>query len=249
MTRFAIALGLCAILLPAPALRAQGVVGQVNTLWVVPEQGLAWVEPLIAKRRPGGGLWTVDGFVAQRDLAWSIKCAIWFLSHSPADCPGFDRLWRQHDLYFTWPDPDQKRGGPSAGVAFVVAGYSAMLDLPVKTDVVVTGGVDERGRVLAVGGIERKIPAALTAGMAVLCIPAAGAPSPGSLSVEVARRLRIVTLQTADQAFFEAFGQDGPEGARYDRVETLWHDARQALTRREQAKARLALDGDRLEIK
>lgn len=230
-------------LLPWPASADPGaVVGQVNTVWVIPELGRSWVESLHAHRLPGGGLYQVDGFVAERDLALSIRYAIEYLSRHPAACPGFAERWKRYDLYFTWPDPNMPRGGPSAGVAFAVAAYSALVDLPVRQDVALTGAVEPDGRVLSVGGIEYKVSAARSAGMRTLCVPAQGAPAPAALSLEVVRRLRIVTLETVDQAFFEAFGAAGREIDRYDRVTTLWALLSRHMARREDVAARLALD-------
>ncbi|MCC7493404.1 MAG: hypothetical protein IT204_13700 [Fimbriimonadaceae bacterium] len=221
---------------------ANSVVGEANTLWVVPERNLAWVEPFQARRRPGGGLYTIGGYIAQRDLAWCIAAAMrWLATHSE-DAPGFDRAWKQHDLYFSWPDPDQPRGGPSAGLAVAVAAYSALLDKPVRGDVAFTGAVDPQGHVLPVGGIDRKLPAAIVAGMKTCCIPADGAPAPAALALDTARRLRVVLIRNAGEAFFEAFGTEGPEGERYDRMLTLYQAARQAEAERNWSAARLALD-------
>lgn len=229
------------LLTPAcPAATAQ--VGRVNTLWVVPALRHAWVEPLYAKRKPGGGLYLIDGLTVQRDIGFSARNAIAFLAAGPPGYTGFAAPWRRHDLYFYWNDPDQPRGGPSAGVGFAVAGYSAMLDLPVRDDVAVSGGIDSAGQVGAVGGVEFKIPAALAAGMRTLCLPAVSAPRVQDLTTALARRLRVVACDRAEQAFFEAFGLDGPEADRWDRVDTLYYDLFDAAARGEPVKARLAAD-------
>jgi len=234
-------LAICSCWLPARA-ADHGQVGEANTLWVVPERQLAWVEPLYCRRKDGGKLYQLDGLVVQRDLADSVRYAITYLTEHPEDAPGWDRLWASHDLYFWWPDPDQPRGGPSAGVAFAVAAYSAMLDRPVRRDVAFTGGIAPDGAVLPVGGVPLKIPAALAAGIKTFCLPASSAPEVGTLPFDTARKIRLITLRVAGEAFFEAFGMEGPEAARYDRVTTLWIDAREAIAKRQNVAARLALD-------
>jgi len=235
-------LAVWSLCLPGRLDAAEAQVGEANTLWVVPERQLAWVEPLYARRKDGGRLYQLDGLVVQRDLGESLKYAIAYLSEHPEDAPGWDRLWQTHDLYFWWPDPEQPRGGTSAGVAFAVAAYSAMLDRPVRRDVAFTGGIGPDGAVLPIGGLPLKIPAAVAAGIKTLCLPAAGAPEIGTLPFETARKIRLVTLRVAGEAFFEAFGLAGPEASRYDRVTTLWLDAREAIARRQPVAARLALD-------
>ena len=221
---------------------ADAQVGEANTLWVVPERQIAWVEPLYARRKDGGKLYQLDGLVVQRDLADSVKNAITYLTEHPEDAPGWDRLWETHDLYFWWPDPDQPRGGPSAGVAFAVAAYSAMVERPVRRDVAFTGGIGPDGAVLPVGGLSLKIPAAIASGIKTLCLPAAVAPDPGTLPFNTARTIRLISMRSAGEAFFEAFGLEGLERDRYDRVSTLWRDAREAIAQRQPVPARLALD-------
>ena len=217
-------------------------VGEANTLWVIPELRRAWVEPLLARAVPGGGLFNLQGFVAERDLGRSVKYALRYLERHPDDCPGFATAWRRHDLYFDWLNEQQPRGGPSAGVAFAVAAYSALCQLPVLTEVAFTGALEPDGRVLGVGGLDLKIRASLAAGITTLCLPADGAPPAGAISLEVAQKLRLVALETADDAFYEAFGPSGRDVDRWDRMQTLYVELRRHMQRRERVAARVAAD-------
>jgi hypothetical protein len=225
-----------------PAVAARLPETRVNTVWVVPELRHAWVEPLVAIRKPGGGLYTIEGFVAQRDLGDSLKDAIAFLKARPDRCPGFAENWRKHDHYLTWEDADQPRGGPSAGLAFAVAAYGALLELPARSDVAFTGAVNPDGSVRAIAGLPLKIAACRKAGMRVLCVPAADRLDPAALDLNVAEELRLVAVESADEAFFEAFGVAGPQKARYERMLALYEEHRQARAKRNRMAARLAID-------
>jgi ATP-dependent Lon protease len=61
--------------------------------------------------------------------------------------------------------------GPSAGLAFFLALYSALAHIPLPQDVAVTGEVSLAGSVRAVGGVVEKLYAARQAGMRAIVMP------------------------------------------------------------------------------
>ena len=61
--------------------------------------------------------------------------------------------------------------GPSAGVAFTLAIYSAATGKKIRQDVAVTGEISLQGDVKPVGGIPEKIYGAMQAGMKTVLIP------------------------------------------------------------------------------
>ena len=65
--------------------------------------------------------------------------------------------------------------GPSAGLAFFLALYSALTRTRLPQDVAVTGEVSLAGRVRAVGGVVEKLYAARQAGMRAMILPAENA--------------------------------------------------------------------------
>ncbi|MBI5835053.1 MAG: hypothetical protein HZB16_22340, partial [Armatimonadetes bacterium] len=215
---------------------------RVNTLWVVPELGVSWVEPLIVISKPGGNLYQIDGNLTEYTIANSLRDAVDFLRSAPDKCPGFIEGYRKHDLFFMWEDVDQPRGGPSAGLAFAIGGYAAMVDLPVLGDVAFTGAVDNTGRVKAVAGLALKVKACRQATMRTLCLPAADGVDPATLDIGLCEEIRLVGIERVEDAFFEAFGLAGPRKAEYDRMLNAWNDYRQAKAERRWSAARLALD-------
>ena len=61
--------------------------------------------------------------------------------------------------------------GPSAGLAFFLALYSALTNVPLPQDVAVTGEISLAGNVRAVGGVVEKLYAARQAGMRAIVLP------------------------------------------------------------------------------
>src|ERR1700736_4861066 len=66
--------------------------------------------------------------------------------------------------------------GPSAGLAFFLALYSALVRAPLPQDVAVTGEVSLAGNVRGVGGIVEKLYAARQAGVRAILVPKENAP-------------------------------------------------------------------------
>lgn len=63
--------------------------------------------------------------------------------------------------------------GPSAGTAIFTAMYSALMALPVDSDIAMTGEVSITGNVLPVGGVQEKVNAAMECGATKVFIPRA----------------------------------------------------------------------------
>lgn len=61
--------------------------------------------------------------------------------------------------------------GPSAGTAIAAAVYSAIMNLPVNSDIAMTGELSIRGKVKPVGGVAAKVEAAKLAGINKVLVP------------------------------------------------------------------------------
>jgi Lon-like ATP-dependent protease len=74
------------------------------------------------------------------------------------------------DVYISFVQ-SYKTEGDSASIAIATAVVSAMFEIPVKQNVAMTGSLDLKGQVLAIGGVNQKIEAAIEAGMDKVIIP------------------------------------------------------------------------------
>ncbi|MCX2523060.1 endopeptidase La [Larsenimonas rhizosphaerae] len=79
--------------------------------------------------------------------------------------------FEKEDLHIHVPEGATPKDGPSAGVGMVTAMVSAYTGFPVRCDVAMTGEVNLRGEVMAIGGLKEKLLAARRGGIKTVLIP------------------------------------------------------------------------------
>jgi ATP-dependent Lon protease len=85
---------------------------------------------------------------------------------------GLEPDFHEHiDLHVHFPEGAVPKDGPSAGVTISTSLVSALLQVPVRKDVAMTGEINLRGRVLPIGGLKEKLLAAYRGGMKVVVCP------------------------------------------------------------------------------
>jgi ATP-dependent Lon protease len=93
-----------------------------------------------------------------------------------------------------------EKDGPSAGVAFFLAGLSAMQDRPLPADLAATGEVDLMVGIRAVGGLEEKLRAAALAGVRRVIVPRQNLPQLQALPPDLQSQLVLHYVSTVVEA-------------------------------------------------
>ena len=102
------------------------------------------------------------------------------------------------------PEGATPKDGPSAGAAMVTAIVSALTGINVRRDVAMTGEVNLRGYVTAIGGLKEKLLAALRGGTTKVLIPTENEKDLADIPEKVLKSLEIVPVRTIEEVIAHA---------------------------------------------
>lgn len=143
-------------------------------------RGLAWtsvggctlsVEVNILK---GKGNFKITGNVG-KVMEESYNAALSYI-RANAEELGVDIDFEHTDVHIHIPEGATPKDGPSAGITMATAMVSAMKNVPVRSDIAMTGEISIRGKVMPIGGLKEKVLAAKRAGVKKIIIPVENAP-------------------------------------------------------------------------
>ena len=184
--------------------------------------GLAWTEvggellTIEAATVPGKGKLTHTGQLGEV-MTESIQAAMTVV-RSRAGVLGIDEGFHQKlDVHVHVPEGATPKDGPSAGVGMCTALVSALTDIPVKSDVAMTGEITLRGEVLPIGGLKEKLLAAHRGGISKVLIPEENEKDLAEIPKNIKDKLTIVPVKWIDQVMEHALvHQPVPKGSKKD---------------------------------
>jgi len=110
-----------------------------------------------------------------------------------------DEIFEKRDIHIHVPDGATPKDGPSAGAAMTTALVSALLGIPVRADVAMTGEITLRGEVTAIGGLKEKLLAAHRGGVKTVLIPEDNVKDLQDIPENAKNKLEIVPVRWIDQ--------------------------------------------------
>lgn len=138
--------------------------------------GLAWTSvggtllPIEVALMPGKGNIQLTGSLGEV-MQESAKIAITCIRTMSEKYIFNNDFYRKNDIHLHAPEGAVPKDGPSAGVTMATAIFSALTNMPVRSNVAMTGEITLRGKVLPIGGLREKSMAAFRNGMKTIIIP------------------------------------------------------------------------------
>ena len=165
--------------------------------------GLAWTqlggELLMVETvvMPGTGRVVITGKLGEV-MTESAKAAFSYI-RSRSDLFGLkDNFHRRVDMHVHVPEGATPKDGPSAGITLATSMVSALLGVPVRNDIAMTGEITLRGRVLPIGGLREKLLAARRGLISTVLIPRENEKDLKDVPKEVLRDLEIILVDHID---------------------------------------------------
>jgi len=171
-------------------------VGQVS--------GLAWTRVggdllrIEATAMPGKGKLSSTGQLGSV-MKESVDTAMSVIRSRSAELGLDPTFYEKLDLHLHFPEGAIKKDGPSAGIAICTAITSVLTEIPVKSDVAMTGEITLRGEVLPIGGLKEKLLAALRGGIKTVLIPHDNVRDLADVPSDVKDQLNIHPVQWVEE--------------------------------------------------
>ena len=108
-------------------------------------------------------------------------------------------VFDKNDFHIHVPDGATPKDGPSAGITLTTALVSLLTGKPVRHDYAMTGEINLRGKVTAIGGVKEKSIGALRAGITNIILPEENRKDLEDVPEDVLRQVKFTFVSEIDQ--------------------------------------------------
>ncbi len=171
--------------------------------------GLAWTEvggellQIEATLMAGSGKLTITGKLGDV-MQESAQAALSYV-RSRASVLGLEEdFYQKLDIHIHVPEGAIPKDGPSAGITIATTLVSALIKVPVKHELAMTGEITLRGRVLPIGGLTEKLLAAKRGNITQVLIPKENERDLNDVPVKIRKSLNITVVDHMDEVLENA---------------------------------------------
>lgn len=176
--------------------------------------GLAWTEvggemlQIETALMPGSGKLIITGKLGDV-MQESAQAALSYVRSSAARLGIADDFYQKLDIHVHVPEGAIPKDGPSAGITMVTSIVSALLKVPVRKKLAMTGEVTLRGRVLPIGGLTEKLLAAKRGNISRVLIPKENERNLRDVPEKIRHGLTIELVDHVDEVLLKALVVEG----------------------------------------
>ena len=178
--------------------------------------GLAWTElggELLATEvtiMPGKGQLIITGKLG--DVMQESAQAAMSYVRSRAEELGLEKdFYQKVDVHIHVPEGAIPKDGPSAGITMATSLVSALLRVPVRHDLAMTGEITLRGTILPIGGLKEKVLAAHRGGIKEVLIPEENKKDIEDIPQVILKTVELVLVSHMDQVLKRALVLKEPD--------------------------------------
>lgn len=113
-------------------------------------------------------------------------------------------FYQKIDIHIHVPEGAIPKDGPSAGITMATALVSAILKLPVRHEIAMTGEITLRGRILPIGGLTEKLLAAKRGHIKTVLVPKENERNLKDVPANIRRSLEIHCVDNVDEVLEKA---------------------------------------------
>jgi len=158
---------------------------------------------------PGKGKLVITGLL-EKGMQESAQAAMSYI-RSRHKVLGLDEeFYQKVDIHVHFPEFVPK-DGPSAGITMATSIASALMRIPVRKNVAMTGEITLRGRVKPIGGLKEKMLGAHRAGIDTVLVPKENRKDLRDIPRRVLKTTRVVLVEHMDQVLREALCLSDPD--------------------------------------